>query len=182
MCPAGIWTAPSLNVSGWIGVWATDSSGWFTECHYFPFFHLWFLTSSKDTNRVREYGYSIRHVGSDAVGPSGVVPLRSALTPGQSLPKCSPVCICVFSLQVTWRSAHLRHAQLCPAGVCPVALPAAEDEGERPTPVYWSVCRSVHRRCRWTGVPVARRSHALGPGTSECYIALSPAASQAAEA
>lgn len=181
MCPVGLWTVSSLNISRWSRLWAPDSFGRLAKCHHFPFLHLWILASSKDTNRVCEYRHSICHVCCDAVGTPCVIPLRSALTPGQPLPKCSPVRICVFSLKVTGGSAHLHHAQLCLAGVCPVALPAAEDEGICPNAVYWGVCWSVHWRCGWSGIPVNRRGGTLSHGARECYIAVSPAASQAAK-
>lgn len=130
--PAGLWLASSFDISSWIRLWAPDTFGRLTECHYFSFLHLWILASSKDVNRVCEYRHSVCHVCCDAAGPLGVVPLRSTLTPWQPLPKCSPFCLSVSSFKVTGGSAHLRHAQLCPARFCPVALSAAEVEGEHP--------------------------------------------------
>lgn len=180
--PAGLWIASGFDISSQIRVWAPDRFGRLTECHYFSFLHLWILASSKDVNRVCEYRHSVCHVGCDAAGSLGVVPLHSTLTPWQPLPKCSPVRLSVSSLKVAGGTAHLCHAELCPACVCPVALSAAEVEGERPQPVYWVVCGSVYWRGGWSGVPITRGSHAVSPGLRECYIVLPPAASQAAEA
>ncbi|XP_054646855.1 phosphatidylinositol N-acetylglucosaminyltransferase subunit C isoform X3 [Dunckerocampus dactyliophorus] len=77
---------------------------------------------------------------------------------------------------------HLRHAQLRSADLCPVAVPADEDEGQCPMPLHQRVRRGLCGGCEWPGVAVARRGRALGPGSSERDAALPRTAIVAAEA
>lgn len=182
LCSAGLWIVPELEIWSWIRQWASDALSRLTECHYFSLIHLWILTSPKNINRISQYRHCVRNVCCDAVGSLGVIPLRSALTPGQPLPKCSPLCLSVPGIKAPGGSAHLCHAQLCPARVCSMAVPAAVTEGVRPESVHWVVCGSVYRRGGWSGVTVTRGSSAAGSGPWECYSALPPAPCQAAEA
>lgn len=182
LCPAGLWLASSADDSTRIGLQDPDTSGQLAERHHISLLHFWILTSAEDPNGVCEHGHGVRHVCSDAAGPLGVVPLRPTLAPRQPVLKCSSVCLCVSGLEVNGGTAHLRHAQLCPARVCTVALSAAEAEGKCPKPVYRLVRRSVHWRGGWSGLPVTRGSRALSAGVGQRHIALPPAASQATEA
>lgn len=180
--PAGLRAAPEFDPSGQAGLWTSHAPGRPPERHHFPLLHLRVLASPEDFNRVCEHGHGLRHVCRDAACSPGVVPLRPPLPSRKPVPQRRPVRLGVSGLQVAGGAAHLRHAQLRPAGVRSVALPAAEAEEVRAEPVRRVVRRRVRRGGRGPGVPVTRGRCAAGAGAGDRHAVLPPAPRQAAEA
>lgn len=178
----GLWTASGFDAPDQVRLRTPYALGRPAECHYFSVLHFWILARFKDVDRVCEYRHGLRHVCCDAPRSLGVLPVRSPLSPRKPLPQRGPVCLGVPGVEVTGGAAHLRHAQLRPAGVRPVALPAAEAEGVRAQPVRRAVRGGVRRRGCWSGVSVTRGRCAASAGLRDRHAVLPPATGQAAAA